>query len=64
MDARVEVGFSKAGEYYAEVHDARYSEQEQNFYRLQIGGYRYAEGMFPLGWQRGGQVEVELFGGT
>jgi hypothetical protein len=64
VDARVEVGFGKAGEYYAVVQDARFSEQEQNFYRLKIGAYRYAEGMFPLGWQRGGQVEVTLFGGN
>ena len=64
VDARVEVGFAKAGEYYAVVHDARFSDQEQNFYRLVIGAYRYAEGMFPLGWQRGGQVEVTLFGGN
>jgi hypothetical protein len=46
------------------VHDARYSEQEQNFYRLKIGTYRYAEGMFPLGWKRGDEIEVELFGGN
>jgi len=64
VDARVEVGFAKAGEYYAVVHDARFSDQEQNFYRLVIGAYRYAEGMFPLGGQRGGQVEVTLFGGN
>ena len=64
VDARVEVGFPKAGEYYAEVHDARFSEQEQNFYRLKVGAYRYAEGMYPLGWQRGGEREVTLFGGN
>jgi hypothetical protein len=64
VDARVEVTFPKSGEYYALVHDARYSEQEQNFYRLKIGAYRYAEGLFPLGWQHGGQLEVELFGGN
>jgi hypothetical protein len=64
VDARVEVGFQKAGDYYAVVHDARFSEQEQNFYRLKVGAYRYAEGMFPLGWQRGGETEVTLFGGN
>jgi len=64
VDARVDVGFQKAGDYYAEAHDARFSEQEQNFYRLKIGAYSYAEGMFPLGWQRGGETEVTLFGGN
>jgi hypothetical protein len=64
VDARVEVGFPKTGDYYAVVHDARFSEQEQNFYRLKIGAYSYAEGMFPLGGQRGGETEVTLFGGN
>src|SRR5205823_4017881 len=64
VDARVEVSFPKVGDYYVLVHDAKYSDQEQNFYRLKIGSYAYAEGFFPLGWQRGGTVDVSLFGGN
>ena len=64
VDARVEVSFPKAGDYYVLVHDAKYSNQEQNFYRLKIGSFTYADGIFPLGWQRGGTVEVSLFGGN
>ncbi len=64
VDARAEVTFSQSGDFYVLVHEARYSDQEQNFYRLRVGTYPYAEGIFPLGWQRGGSVEVLLFGGN
>ena len=64
VDARVELTFARAGDYFALVHDAKYSEQEQNFYRLKIGNYPYAESLFPLGWQRGKSVEVSLSGGS
>ena len=64
VDPRAEVMFEAAGEYFVEVHDARFSEQKQNFYRLKIGDFAYAEAMFPLGWTRGEPVEVELSGGS
>ncbi len=64
VDARVEVVFPSDGEYYVLVHDTKFSTQAQNFYRLKIGAFAYASGIFPLGWRRGGQVEVELFGGN
>src|SRR5262249_33433656 len=38
--------------------------QEVNFYRLKIGSYAYAEGIFPLGWKRGEKVRVQLIGGN
>ncbi len=63
-DARVRVESAKAGEYVLEVHDARFSEQRLNFYRLVAGPLEYAEAVFPLGWQAGEPVEVELAGGT
>ena len=37
VDARAEVTFAQAGEYLVLVHDAKYSDQDQNFYRLKIG---------------------------
>lgn len=64
VDARAEVTFAQAGEYLVLVHDARYSDQDQNFYRLKIGSYPYAEFMFPLGGQRGKTVDVSLTGGS
>ena len=64
VDPRAAVTFEAAGDYFVEVHDARFSKQDQNFYRLKIGDFAYAEAMFPLGWTRGEPAEVELSGGS
>ncbi|MBI3680650.1 MAG: PPC domain-containing protein [Acidobacteria bacterium] len=64
VDCRLEFTFPREGEYFIEVHDARFSEQTVNFYRLKMGAYPYAEAMFPSGWTRGQPVEVELSGGN
>src|SRR6266849_6532887 len=53
VDSRVEVTFPKSGEYRVQIHDSKFSEQAQNFYRLKIGSYLYADAIFPLGWRRG-----------
>jgi Bacterial pre-peptidase C-terminal domain len=60
VDSRLEYTFTRDGNYYVEVHDARFSKQEQNFYRLLIGSYRYPESIFPLGGKRGQALEVEF----
>src|SRR5205807_276995 len=62
LDARLEVTFPRDGYYYVVVHDARYSTQKANFYRLKIGSYSYAEEIFPLGGRRGDTVQVSLGG--
>ena len=49
LDARLDFTFPAEGNYYVEVTDARFSTQAQNFYRLKMGTYRYAEGIFPAG---------------
>ncbi len=64
VDSRVEVAFPKAGEYRVQIHDSKFSEQAQNFYRLKIGSYLYADAIFPLGWRRGETTEVTLSGGN
>ena len=64
LDARIDFAFPREGTYYVEVTDARFSTQTQNFYRLKMGSYRYAEGIFPLGGRRGEQVPVTFFGGS
>lgn len=64
VDARLEFTFPKAGEYIVRVHDSKYSAQSENFYRLKIGRYEYAEALFPLGWKRGEPVDVSLVGGN
>ncbi|MDA2930324.1 hypothetical protein MYX84_10310 [Acidobacteria bacterium AH-259-O06] len=64
LDCRLDVSFPAEGEYYVLIHDARFSEQERNFYRLKIGSFTYADGLFPLGGQRGKKTVVQLFGGN
>ena len=64
IDPRIEYTFTKAGQYKLRVHDARYSDQAVNFYRLKIGPYSFADGIYPLGWKRGDAVEVEIAGGN
>jgi len=64
VDARLEVPFPGDGDYLVAVQDSKFSAQAQNFYRLKIGKFVYADGIFPLGWKRGEPVEVELFGGN
>ncbi len=62
LDTRVDLTFPKEGFYYVEVHDARFSTQTQNFYRLKTGAYAYPTEMFPLGGRRGEKVDVDLSG--
>ncbi len=64
VDSRLDVRFPSDGTYYVVVHDSRFSEQMQNHYRLKVGDFAYAEGLFPLGWRRGEKREVELIGGN
>ena len=64
LDARLDFTFPSDGNYYVEVTDARFSTQTQNFYRLKMGAYRYADGIFPLGGRRGERVPVTFFGGN
>ncbi|MDX1980430.1 MAG: hypothetical protein SFV51_09185 [Bryobacteraceae bacterium] len=58
LDARVELTFPREGYYYVEVRDARFSTQSASYYRLKTGAYSWADEIFPLGGQRGQQVEV------
>lgn len=60
LDARVEVGFPRDGDYDVVVRDARFSTQTANFYRLKIGSYSYPRDVFPLGGRRGELVETSL----
>ena len=60
LDARLEFTFPREGYYYVVVHDARYSTQTANFYRLKMGWYDYPREVFPLGGRRGEMVRVSL----
>jgi hypothetical protein len=60
LDARLEFTFPREGYYYVVLHDARYSTQTANFYRLKIGSYSFPQEVFPLGGHRGESVQVSL----
>ena len=60
LDARVEVTFPRAGDYFVVVRDSRFSAQTANFYRLKVGSYSYPREVFPLGGKRGALVETSL----
>ncbi|HUS08478.1 MAG TPA: hypothetical protein VMZ52_19390 [Bryobacteraceae bacterium] len=62
VDARIDYTFPREGNYIVEIHDARFSKQEQNFYRLKIGSYSYPQSAFPLGGKRGESVDIEFRG--
>ena len=64
VDCRLNVLFPSDGLYYVVVHDAKFSRQKENFYRLKLGPFTYAEGLFPLGWRRGEKTSVLLLGGN
>lgn len=64
VDCRTEFTFPQEGNYFIEVRDARFSDQSSNFYRLKIGSYAFGDAIFPLGWTRGKDVEVEISGGN
>ncbi len=64
VDPRTEVTIPADGAFFVQVHDARFSDQRMNFYRLRAGQYKYAEAVFPLGWKRGDTAEVQLLGGN
>jgi hypothetical protein len=62
LDARLDYTFPREGYYYVVVHDARYSTQATNFYRLKVGSYSYPQEVYPLGGKRGEEVQVSLGG--
>ncbi len=64
VDSRLEFEFPMDGDYFAVVHDERFSEQKADFYRLTIARYAYADGVFPLGRRRGESVRAEFYGGN
>lgn len=64
LDSRLRFRAPADGVYYAVIHDAAYSGQQADSYRLKIGDFDFADGFFPLGGPLGKQVEVEWHGGN
>lgn len=60
LDARIEMTFAKEGVVYAEVTDARFSTQMQDYYRFKTGSYSYASDVFPLGGKRGESITATI----
>jgi hypothetical protein len=64
VDCRLDLTLPDDGDYFLIVHDTKYSAASPNHYRLKAGSFVYADAMFPLGWQRGRELDVSLAGGT
>lgn len=64
VDARLRFEAPRSGVFFVAVHDARFSKQKTNFYRLKIGPIDFADSVFPLGWTRGETASIELSGGS
>ncbi len=64
LDSRLTFDVPEDGEYFLSLRDERFSTQQDDFYRLTLGEYSFADGVFPLGWTRGSQTQAEFFGGN
>ena len=64
VDSRLAFTAPADGDYIVALRDSKFSKQTQNYYRLKIANYGYAESLFPLGGRRGETLEVEMFGGN
>ncbi len=64
LDSRLVFEAETDGDYFIALRDERFSSQQENFYRLTVGDFEFADHVFPLGWTRNAQVDVEFFGGN
>ena len=55
-DSRVDVTIAHGGDYFVSVNDVNFS--QGSAYRLKIGSFDYAEGIFPLGGSKGSTSKV------
>src|SRR5207253_10107425 len=60
LDSLLLFDASEEGEYLLQLRDFRYQGGGNYTYRLYAGALPYVESIFPLGGQRGQQVEVAL----
>ena len=54
--------FQEDGEYLLEIRDLIYRGREDFIYRLTVGASPYITDVFPLGWQRNSDAQIELHG--
>src|SRR5262245_48190884 len=57
-DCRVDLVLPEDADYLVVVRDSKYSGGLPGQYRIKIGSFGYAQTVFPLGWQRGREVDV------
>jgi hypothetical protein len=63
-DCRLAIALPDDGEYLVALHDSRFNGIGPGYYRLKVGSFDYAESIFPLGGQRGREIDVSLLGGN
>jgi len=61
-DSRISFVAPETGIYQLRIHDVQFAGLQQYVYRLTITDGAYVEGVYPLGWIRGEQLELELVG--
>ena len=64
LDSRLTFHAPEDGEYFVALRDERFSTQDQDFYRLTLGEYSFADSVFPLGWTRGSRIRADFYGGN
>ena len=64
LDSRVVFEAQRDADYFVAVRDERFSSQDEDFYRLTVGEFEFADHVFPMGWTRGGTVDAEFLGGS
>jgi hypothetical protein len=62
LDSRISFVAPETGVYELRIHDVKFGGLQDYVYRLTITDGAYVEGVFPLGWNRGEKLELELVG--
>ena len=62
VDATIEFKAPVDGDYFLQLHDVKYGGGPDFTYRLTCGRIPYADAIFPMGGQRGQQVEISFSG--
>ena len=61
-DSRLSFVAPRTGLYQLRIHDVQFAGLQDYVYRLTVTDRAYVEGVYPLGWIRGEQVQLELAG--
>src|SRR5687768_1446765 len=62
LDPFIDFAVPADGTYTLRVQDLQYKGGGDYGYRIRAGELPHVDSVFPLGWRRGGQVELRLFG--